>query len=177
MGVPMNLVTCSYPRHAGAILAIFNEAIENSTALYDYRPRPLESMVDWFREKQRAGFPVVGLESADGTLLGFGTYGMFRTRPAYKYSVEHSVYVHRDHRGKGAGEALLRALIELATLQELHLMVGGIDATNDASIRLHRKLGFNHAGTIRQAGYKFGRWLDLAFYQLVLPTPSNPVDG
>ena len=177
MGVPMNLVTCSYQRHAGAILAIFNEAIVNSTALYDYQPRPAQSMVGWFRDKQQAGFPVVGLESADGALLGFGTYGVFRARPAYKYSVEHSVYVHRDHRGKGAGEALLRALIELATLQELHLMVGGIDATNDASIRLHQKLGFTHAGTVHQAGYKFGRWLDLAFYQLVLPTPSNPVDG
>src|ERR1700743_129379 len=133
----MDLVNCNYERHAGAILAIFNAEIEDSTALYDYRPRPPESMVSWFQDKQRDGFPVIGLESPAGELIGFGTWGVFRARPAYKYTVEHSVYVHHDHRGRGAGEILLRTLIELAVRRQLHVMVGGIDAQNAASIRLH----------------------------------------
>ena len=177
MSVRGDFVECSLARHGGAILDIFNDAIAHSTALYDYRPREPESMVAWFEAKRRGGFPVIGLESAQGVLMGFGSYGTFRAWPAYKYTVEHSLYVHRDHRGQGLGAGLLRALIERATAQGLHVMVGGIDAANTASIRLHEKLGFTHAGTVRQAGFKFGRWLDLAFYQLILATPVEPVDG
>ena len=119
----------------------------------------------------------IGAVDAAGTLLGFATYGVFRARPAYKYSVEHSVYVHKDCRGQGAGRALLQRIIEAAREQNYHVLVGGIDAENAASIALHRELGFTHAGTITQSGFKFGRWLDLAFYQLTLETPVNPVDG
>ena len=173
----MRLVNCSHAAHAAAILDIFNEAIENSTALYDYRPRPLSSMDAWFAGKEAKGFPVIGCESDAGELLGFASYGTFRERPAYKYSVEHSVYVHRDHRGRGFGRQLLQALIERAQQQEVHVLVGGIDAANAASIALHLALGFSHAGTIEQAGFKFGRWLDLAFYQLILQTPHAPTDG
>ena len=173
----MNFVSCTYERHAAAILAIFNEAILHSTALYDYRPRTAESMVGWFQARQAGGFPVIGVESAAGELMGFASYGTFRAFPAYKYSVEHSVYVQKNHRGKGVGLALLEKLIEAARAQDLHVMIGAIDAANDTSIALHRKLGFAHAGTIRQAGFKFGRWLDLAYYQLILATPIMPVDG
>jgi phosphinothricin acetyltransferase len=173
----MKVVTCSYQRHAAAILAILNEAIENSTALYDYRPRAPDSMVSWFGAKEAGGFPVVGLESPQGELLGFGSYGTFRAWPAYKYTVEHSVYVHHAHRHGGIGTALTRELIARAGAQQIHVMIGGIDATNIGSISMHTKLGFVHAGTITQAGFKFGRWLDLAFYQLTLETPINPIDG
>jgi len=96
-------VHCTHERHAPAILAIFNEAIVNSTALYDYQPRPLESMKTWFDTKQQGNFPVIGLEDSQGQLLAFGSYGTFRAWPAYKYTAEHSVYVHRDHRGRGLG--------------------------------------------------------------------------
>lgn len=171
------LVECSFERHADAILAIFNDAIVNSTALYDYTPRPPESMVTWFETKRRGGFPVLGLEDAEGRLLAFGSYGTFRAWPAYKYSVEHSVYVHRDHRGKGLGPAIMRALIEAARHNGVHAMIGGIDAANAASIALHQRLGFKHVGTLPEVGFKFGRWLDLAFYQLLLDTPAQPVDG
>ena len=173
----MKFVSCTYDRHAAAILAIFNEAILHSTALYDYRPRAPESMVDWFKTREAGGFPVIGLESGSGELMGFATYGTFRAFPAYKYSVEHSVYVDKNHRHKGCGMQLLQKLIEAAWAQKLHVMVGGIDTQNAASIALHRKLGFEHAGTIRQAGFKFDRWLDLAYYQLILETPQSPVDG
>ena len=121
--------------------------------------------------------PVVGCVDDEGRLLGFASYGSFRAWPAYKYSVEHSVYVHKDHRGRGIARLLMEQLLEEAAARDVHVMVGGIDATNAASIALHEKLGFTYAGTIRQAGFKFGRWLDLAFYQKTLPTPLQPVDG
>lgn len=173
----MKPVTCTPERHGDAILAILNEAIVNSTALYDYVPRQPAAMEGWWKAKQAGRYPVLGLESGTGELLGFASYGSFRAWPAYKYSIEHSVYVHKDYRGQGLGALLMQALIRQATAQDYHLMVGGIDAANAGSIALHEKLGFTHAGTIRQAGFKFGRWLDLAFYQLLLPTPEAPVDG
>ena len=172
----MQFVACTHDAHAAAILEILNEAIVNSTALYDYKPRALEAMVGWFKAKEAGRFPVIG--AMEGRqLLGFASYGTFRAWPAYKYTVEHSVYVHRDHRGKGIGPALMKRLIDAARDQEYHVMVGGIDAANHASIALHAKLGFTHAGTVRHAGYKFGRWLDLAFYQLLLETPARPMEG
>lgn len=173
----MQFVACNHAAHAAAILDIFNEAIVNSTALYDYRPRAPESMVGWFKAKEAGRFPVVGALAPDGALLGFASYGTFRAWPAYKYTVEHSVYVHKDHRGKGIGRALMQQLIAQAESQQYHVMVGAIDVANAGSIALHEKLGFVHAGTIRQAGFKFGRWLDVVFYQRTLDTPADPVDG
>jgi L-amino acid N-acyltransferase len=173
----MKSVACQPSRHAAAILAIFNDAIANSTALYDYKPRPAESMIAWFDAKARGRYPVIGLENDAGELLGFASYGPFRAWPAYKYTVEHSVYVDARFRGQGVGRRLLREIVAAAEGQDYHVMVGGIDASNAVSIRLHESLGFTHAGTVKHAGYKFSRWLDLAFYQLILKTPATPVDG
>ena len=173
----MEFIRCIYEAHAGAILDIFNEAILNSTALYDYKPRARDSMTGWFRAKEDGGFPVIGAESALGRLLGFATYGTFRAWPVYKYSVAHSVYVHKEHRGQGIGARLLQELIGAAQERQCHVMVGGIDVTNSASIALHEKLGFVHAGTIRHAAFKFGIRRDLGFYQLLLATPAHPTDG
>ncbi len=172
-----SIVRCSFERHAEAILEIFNEAIVNSTALYDYKPRPAQNMVAWFETKRNGGFPVIGIEDAAGVLRAFGSYGTFRGWPAYKYTVEHSVYVHKDHRGRGLGRKVMQALIAAARENDLHAMVGGIDAANAGSIALHEQLGFQHAGTLPQVGGKCGRWLDLACYQLLLDTPRQPVDG
>jgi L-amino acid N-acyltransferase YncA len=172
-----NIVQCTLERHGQEILAIFNEAIETSTALYDYQPRPASSMVGWFDAKRAGAFPVIGIEDAAGKLLAFGSYGGFRAWPAYKYTVEHSVYVHKDDRGRGFGRIVMQALIPAARERDVHAMIGGIDAANAASIAMHERLGFTHAGTLRQVGFKFGRWLDLAFYQLLLKTPAHPVDG
>jgi L-amino acid N-acyltransferase len=173
----MTKILCNERQHSQSILDIFNEAILNSTALYDYRPRAIETMSAWFAIKRQNNFPVLGIEGSDGELQGFASYGSFRAWPAYKYSVEHSIYVHKDHRGRGLGAVMLEALIEEAERQQVHLMVGGIDAANQASIALHEKFGFQHSGTVREAGFKFGRWLDLAFYQKILSTPERPVDG
>jgi phosphinothricin acetyltransferase len=173
----VTVVSCTRERHGAAILDILNDAIVHSTAVYDYRPRTPESMIAWFEAKERGGFPVIGVETDAGELAGFATYGTFRAWPAYKYTVEHSVYVDARHRGQRLGLLLMQELIADARRRGHHVLVGGIDATNAASIALHRKLGFEHAGTVRHAGFKFGRWLDLALYQLILDTPAAPVDG
>jgi phosphinothricin acetyltransferase len=173
----LKIIECDAARHSEPILQIFNEAIANSTALYDYRPRSAESMVGWFDAKQRGRYPVIGVEDEQGQLLGFASYGPFRAWPAYKYTVEHSVYVQAGARGQGVGRMLLGALILAAEKQDYHVMVGGIDAANDISIKLHQSLGFTACGIVKHAGFKFGRWLDLAFYQLILRTPAAPVDG
>ena len=114
---------------------------------------------------------------AAAKVLGYGTFGQFRPYEGFRHTVEHSVYVHHAHRGLGVGERLLTALIARARAQDVHVMIGGIDIENAGSIALHRKLGFEHVGTIRQAGFKFGRWLDLGFFQRTLDTPRQPVDG
>lgn len=172
----MKLIQCT-SQQAPEILAIFNEAIRNSTALYDYHPRTAAMMESWFEAKRKGKYPVLGAVDEGGALLGFASYGAFRAWPAYKYSIEHSVYVRDDCRGRGFGKFLLRELIAAAKGQGYHMMIGGIDSANAASVRLHIALGFSHCATIRQAGFKFGRWLDLEFYQLLLPTPERPVDG
>jgi L-amino acid N-acyltransferase len=173
----MQLALCQFDTDAAAILAIFNHAILHTTALYEYNPRTMATMQQWFANKAAGNFPVWGLKNSEGQLVAFGSYGTFRAFPAFKYSVEHSVYVHPEHQGMGYGKLMLQQLIRSAEAQNYHLLIGGIDASNNGSIALHQKLGFVHSGTITQAGYKFGRWLDLSFYQLTLKTPIQPVDG
>jgi len=172
----MKIIECDENRHSQAILNILNEVIATSTALYDYQPRTLETMKNWFETKRKAGYPVVGAEDSSGQLLGFASYGPFRAWPAYKYSVEHSVYVDSRFRGRGVGRLLLEQIIEAARRKDCHVLIGGIDTENKASIALHESLGFVHCATIRQVGFKFGRWLDLSFYQLILATPLHPMD-
>ena len=172
----MNLIRCDNS-WSKPILAILNDAILNTTALYDYKPRTLATMTAWFEAKEKGNYPVVGAVTESGELMGFASYGPFRAWPAYKYTVEHSVYVARAFRGQGIGKRLLQEIVNAARQQDYHVLVGGIDSQNAVSIRLHERIGFQHAGTIRQAGFKFGRWLDLAFYQLILDTPARPVDG
>jgi phosphinothricin acetyltransferase len=134
-------------------------------------------MVGWFEAKVAGNFPVIGIEDARGQLLGFASFGAFRPHPAYKYSVEHSVYVHHEHRGQGLGRMLLNRIIEEAEAFGAHSVIGAIDAENEASLRLHESLGFARVGTLPQVGFKFGRWLDLALMQKVVSGPVNPVDG
>jgi L-amino acid N-acyltransferase len=173
----MIIVQCDYQRHAKPILSIFNEAIAHSTALYDYKPRTMETMVAWFDNKRKGNYPVIGVESDAGELMGFASYGTFRAWPAYKYTVEHSVYVDARFRGRGIGKRLLKEIIAAAQGQNYHVLVGCIDAANSDSIRLHEAAGFVYCGTIKQAGFKFGRWLDLLLYQLILATPAHPTEG
>ena len=134
-------------------------------------------MKPWFESKRKGNYPVIGAEAPDGTLMGFASYGPFRNFPGYKYTVEHSVYVEKSFRRLGIARKLMINLIGLAQEQGYHTLIGVIDSANEASIRLHQELGFNHCARIIHAGFKFNRWLDVDYYQLVLPTPEHPVDG
>jgi len=174
---PRREVIACTPAHLPAIRAIYNDAILNSTSLYEYEPRSEETMQEWFASRTRDGVPVLGIEWEPGVLAGFATWGPFRPRAAYKYSAEHSVYVAEQFRGEGVGRQLMQAIVAAAKKRGLHMLVAGIDASNVASVALHSSLGFRCCGTIREAGFKFGRWLDLEFWQLILPTPEHPVDG
>lgn len=170
----MQFINCTYEHHASAILAIFNHSIATSTALYDYEPRTLETVKNWFDAKTRLNFPVIGVVDDANQFMGFATYGTFRAGAGFKYSVEHSVYVDPAHLGKGLGKLLMLELIRRAKNQGIHTLIGIIDMENTGSIALHEKFGFVHAGTIKQAGYKFGDWRDCGYYQLLLETPANP---
>lgn len=174
--LPVDLIRVG-PEYGSSILEILNDAILTSTALYDYKARTPAMMQGWFEAKQRGNFPVIGAIDSNGELVGFGSYGTFRAFPAYKYTVEHSVYVRKDRRGEGLGRKLLQEVIAAATAQDYHTLIGAIDASNLPSIALHRSAGFELCGTFRESGHKFGRWLDVVFYQLLLPTPKEPVDG
>lgn len=157
------------------ILAIYNDAIANTTAIYRYAPVTLAERREWLAQQERDDCPVFVCEQ-DGRAVGFATWGAFRRYPAYKYTVENSVYVHRDWRRRGIGRQLLERLIEAAD-RRYAVIVAGIDSENTGSIRLHEQFGFRRVGTVTRAGFKFGRWLDLAFYQLDLGGPESPVDG
>ncbi len=173
----MPLVDCDVDRHADAILAIFNFEIRHSASVYDYEPRTLAAMQAWFQLRQTHRCPVLGWEDEAGTLLGFATYGPFRPQPGYKYTVEHSVYVHPDHRRQGLARKLLPALIERAVADDRHVLIGVIDAHNAASIALHESLGFVLVGSLPETGFKFGRWQTAVLYQLTLLGPAAPCDG
>lgn len=169
----MHLIDCTRS-YADQILAIYNDAILTTTAMYEYVQRPQTSMIAWFDAKEQGGYPVIGLVDEQDKLLAFGTYGPFRPRPAYHYTIEHSVYVHKDHRGKGLGQIILAELIKKAIEQQYHCMVAAIDSENAASIRIHEKAGFEHNGVIKEVGYKFGSWRSLVLMQLLLPCPREP---
>ena len=155
------------------MLVIYNDIILHTTAVYDYKPHTIDMRREWFKTKQQQGFPVFVAED-NGTIVGFSSIGPFRAWAAYKYSVENSVYVAADQRGKGIGKQLIPPLIEAARQLQMHTIIAGIDATNDTSIALHRQFGFEEVAHFKQVGYKFGRWLDLTFLQLMLPTPAHP---
>ena len=145
-----------------AILAITNDAILNGTALWNITPTTLGARRDWMEERQAEGFPILVAERA-GRVLGFGSYGRFRPHEGFSETVEHSLYVDADARGGGVGRALLAALVAHATEAGRHVMIGGIEAGNAASIALHEQAGFTRAALLPQVGRKFGRWLDLLF--------------
>jgi len=158
-----------------AILAIYNDAVLNTTASYDYRAHTLEDRIAWYEDKGKKGLPVLVYED-QGQVAGFATYGPFRPWPGYKYTIENSVYVDKNYRGKRIGTLLLQALIDVANANGYATMVAVIDASNTASRILHEKVGFKYVGTLQKAGYKFGRWLDVCFYQYHLRGPDKPTE-
>ena len=149
------------------MLEIYNDIILNTTAVYEYEPHTLEMRRQWFLTKQEQRFPVF-LAEEGGSLAGFSSIGPFRAWAAYKYSVENSVYVKSGLRGKGIGRLLLAPLIGAARNLKMHTIIAGIEATNEASIRLHESFGFKEVAHFKEVGWKFERWLDLKFLQLLI---------
>ena len=158
------------------LLAIYNDIILTTTAVYQYEIHTLDMRKQWFENKQQAGYPVLVAENESG-IAGFSALGPFRAWQAYKYTVENSVYVAASQRGRGIGKLLLAPLIDASRAMNLHAIIAGVDATNETSFRLHRSFGFEEVAHFRQVGFKFGRWLDLKFLELLLDTPAHPVDG
>jgi phosphinothricin acetyltransferase len=169
----MIIVRSAEEKDLPEILVIYNEIIVNTTAVYDYEPHTAAMRKQWWDTKKEQGFPVFVAEE-EGRIIGFSSIGPFRAWAAYKYSVENSIYVATDVRGKGVGKLLMRPLIDAARKLEMHTILAGIDASNEASIRLHEWFGFKEVAHFKEVGYKFGRWLDLKFLQLVLDTPAAP---
>lgn len=149
------------------ILEIYNHAIIHTTSVYSEHPHTLDMRITWYNDRISNGFPVIVAE-LNGQVVGFGTYGHFRVWPCYRYTVEHSVYVHIDHRGKGVSKLLLQSLIDNAREKKLHAMIAGIDAENPVSCKLHQSFGFTEVAHFKEVGFKFGRWLDLKFMELLL---------
>ncbi len=154
-------------RDLPAILAIYNDAVAHTTAIWNETLVDLENRRAWVRERQGRGFPVLVADEGAGA-AGYGTFGEFRPHDGYRVTVEHSIYVTESARGRGLGKALLAALIEEARRLDKRAMIGAIDATNELSLGLHRKFGFVEAGRLPGVGVKFGRPLDLVLMQKTL---------
>ena len=157
------------------MLEIYNDVVAASTAIYRDDPMPLADYRAWFRTRTAQDYPV--LIAADGaSVFGLGSFGDFRAWPGYRFTVEHSVHVRADQRGRGLGSQLVRALIDRAIQRGKHIMIAGVDAENAASLRFHARLGFERVAHFREVGFKFGRWLDLVFLQRTLDTlaPRDP---
>ena len=156
------------------LLEIHNDAVRTLGGIWtELEDTPAERR-KWFDDRKAAGFPIVVAVDEGGKVLGYGAYGTFRGRDGYRGTVEHSVYLYPDARGKGAGKALLSWLLERARTDGLHAMVAAIDATNTVSIALHEKFGFESAGVMRQIGQKWGRWLDLVLMVKLLDDRPAP---
>ena len=150
-----------------SILKIVNFEIEHTTSIYDYEKRTLQNQTAWFESKKLEKIPVIIAEE-NGDVIGFGTFGIFRPWAGYQFSLEHSIYLEKNSRGKGTGKKIMTKLIHLAKEQGFHIMIAGIDANNSKSIKFHHNFGFKEVGRFNQVGFKFEKWLDLIFMQLFL---------
>jgi len=148
-----------------AILAIYNDVVANTTAIYDERASTLEERQDWFKARRAKDFPVL-VGELNGEVVGFSTFGEWRSRWGYRFTVEHSVHVRADHRGKGLGRQLIEVLFPRAAAMNVHMMIAHIDSAAAASLRLHEKLGFELVGTFHEVGQmKSGQWLSVVAMQ------------
>ncbi|WP_305848697.1 GNAT family N-acetyltransferase [Mangrovicoccus sp. HB161399] len=167
----METIRNATPEDAAAIAEIYNDAVLNTTAIWNDHVSDAAGRAAWMAERQGAGYPVLVAIEGD-TLMGYATYGPFRPHDGYRHSAELSIYVRSGLRGKGTGSRLLAALTGIAEDSGIRVLVGGIEAGNAASIALHRRHGFAETGRLPQVGTKFGRWLDLVFMTRVLGGPE-----
>lgn len=150
------------------ILEIYNDAVLNTTATYDYEPRTLDHRIAWFEDHVKHNYPVFVAVNDDGRIIGWSALNRYHDRLGYRFTTENSVYVAADQRGQGIGKSLMPPLIEGARERGLHVLLAAIDAQNEVSIRLHAGFGFQRVGYFKQVGFKFGRWLDVVYMELLL---------
>ncbi|GGH33947.1 phosphinothricin acetyltransferase [Alsobacter metallidurans] len=150
-----------------AMLEIYNDAVLNTTAVWTIHTADLENRRALMRERKAKGYPVLVATLGD-MLLGYASFGDFRPWDGYGHTVEHSIYVHQHHHGKGVGKAMMPPLIAAARALGKHVMVAGVDAANTSSLQFHQRFGFVEAGRMREVGWKFDRWLDLVLLQKML---------
>mgnify|MGYP001137650996 CR=1 FL=1 len=167
IGLTMTLIRAATEADIPAILAIYNDAVINTAAIWNDDVVDLDNRLAWFAARQGQGYPVLVAVEGD-SVLGYASYGDFRAFQGYRFTVENSIYVASDARGKGAGTALLGALVGHAAGNGKHVMVAGIEAGNEVSIRLHARHGFVETARMPGLGFKFGRYLDLVFMQKTL---------
>lgn len=151
-----------------AILDIYNDAVLTTTATYDYEVRSLEAQQRWFEEHDRDGLAVYVAEAPDGEVVAWSSLSHFHARPGYRFTLENSVYVSAGERGKGIGSLLIPPLIQAAKDSGAHAIIAAIDADSAASLRLHARFGFEQVGHLKEVGYKFERWLDVIYMQLLI---------
>jgi L-amino acid N-acyltransferase YncA len=156
------------------VLAIYNDVLLTSTAIYNDTPVTLDNRREWWQSRVQQQYPVLVAIDESG-VVGFASFGDFRSWPGYRFTVEHSVHIRADRRGQGVGLALMQPLIARATVLGKHVMIGGVDAANTGSLRFHERLDFVQVAHLREVGFKFGRWLDLVFLQRWLnASPPHP---
>ena len=147
------------------ILDIYNDAVLKTTATYDYEPRPLEHRLAWFDDHQRTGHAIFVAEAADGRIVGWSALNRYHDRMGFRFTAENSVYVAEGCRGQGLGARLLGPLIPAAEEIGIRAILAAIDAHNTASLRLHARFGFEQVGLFKRVGFKFDRWLDVAYLE------------
>jgi phosphinothricin acetyltransferase len=151
---------------AQALADLYNPYIRDTTITFEEEPVTAEEMASRI-EKVTAAYPWLVWEEA-GRVLGYAYSSVWRARAAYRHSTETAIYLALDQRGQGRGAVLYRALLDELRQRGFHLVLGGLALPNEASVRLHEALGFRKAGHIREAGRKFGRWIDVGFWELLL---------
>jgi L-amino acid N-acyltransferase YncA len=154
------------------ITAIYNDIVTNSTATYNDRPATVQERSAWGQARLKQGYPV--LVAADGPrILGFASFGDFRSWPGYRFTVEGTIYIHSASRGQGIGTTLLTELVARARNAGKHSVIAGVDSQNEASLRFLKRFGFEEVGHLREVGFKFDRFLDLVFLQYWISPPAQ----
>jgi len=151
-----------------AITEIYRDSVLNGTASYELTPPDQAEMKNRFEGIREKGYPYIAAESEGGVLLGYAYASAFRTRPAYRWLVEDSIYLAPEARGRGIGRALLRELLVRCEALGFRQMVAVIGGASPASVALHRGLGFELTGTLKGTGFKHGKWLDTVLMQIAL---------
>jgi L-amino acid N-acyltransferase YncA len=158
------------PTDFDEITVIYNEVLTNTTAIYNDRPVTCQDRLAWRNARLAQGYPVL-VATEDNRVLGFGSFGDFRPWPGYRFTVEGTVHIHANVRGRGVGTALLKAIVERARVLKKHAMIAGVDSENASSLRFLERFGFQRVGQLPEVGFKFDRYLDLVLLQYWITPP------